>query len=95
MGQVSRAAIDAWKNEHVFPFHVYVVHAVRYAMEDIEQLASFQILKKPLISIFVWANFGITKKANLCFKGLYSFVLLFHAEAGWRVDWSLVTSMNM
>ena len=24
MGQVSRAAIDAWKNEHVFPFHAYV-----------------------------------------------------------------------
>ncbi|AKG33269.1 hypothetical protein VK70_00450 [Paenibacillus durus ATCC 35681] len=46
MNRIQRHSFEAWKTEQLYPFHVYMVHAVRYAMDTIRQLVSFQSIEK-------------------------------------------------
>lgn len=46
VGKVDACGLEAWMNEQVFPFHMYMVHAVRYAMEQAVHLTSFQNMEK-------------------------------------------------
>ncbi|CAM4484907.1 MAG: pentapeptide repeat-containing protein [Paenibacillus macerans] len=45
-GKVEICGLEAWMNEQVNPFHLYMVHAVRYAMDQAVQLVSFQNVVK-------------------------------------------------
>lgn len=54
MNQIESYSLEAWLNEQVYPFHMFMVHAVRYAMDQIEALDSFQhVAKEPLFDIRV------------------------------------------
>ncbi|MNM67229.1 Pentapeptide repeats (8 copies) [compost metagenome] len=46
MDQIKLFTFEAWVLEQIYPFHVFMVHAVRYAIDDIEQLQSFQGVAK-------------------------------------------------
>lgn len=46
MDQINRPAFEAWKNEQLYPFHAYMVHALRYAMDAVRELSSFQNIDK-------------------------------------------------
>ncbi|AZK48595.1 pentapeptide repeat-containing protein [Paenibacillus lentus] len=45
-GKVEICGLEAWMNEQVNPFHLYMVHAVRYAMDQAVELTSFQNMVK-------------------------------------------------
>ncbi|MNO45809.1 Pentapeptide repeats (8 copies) [compost metagenome] len=54
LDQIKRLSFEAWLNEQVYPFHMFMVHIVRYAMDEIIQLASYQnVLKEALFDIRV------------------------------------------
>ncbi|MWC31278.1 pentapeptide repeat-containing protein, partial [Paenibacillus sp. MMS18-CY102] len=46
MNRIDRHTFEVWKTEQLYPFNIYMVHAVRYAMDTISQLSSFQELAK-------------------------------------------------
>ncbi|WP_164515180.1 pentapeptide repeat-containing protein [Paenibacillus lentus] len=46
MGTIPPQSLDYWRREQVDPFHVYMVHAVRYAVEHLISLPSYQELAK-------------------------------------------------
>ncbi|MFC9710142.1 pentapeptide repeat-containing protein [Paenibacillus sp. NPDC056933] len=48
MNRIDQVALHAWQTGQLYPFHVYMVHAVRYAMDDIRKLDSFQNLNKDI-----------------------------------------------
>ncbi|CAM4484667.1 pentapeptide repeat-containing protein [Paenibacillus macerans] len=54
MNQIKSHSLEAWLKEQIYPFHMFMVHAVRYAMDQIESLESFQqVAKEPLFDIRV------------------------------------------
>ncbi|MBR2564930.1 MAG: pentapeptide repeat-containing protein [Paenibacillus sp.] len=46
MNRIDQAALHAWQAGQLYPFHIYMVHAVRLAMDDIRKLDSFQNVDK-------------------------------------------------
>ncbi|SFF47749.1 Pentapeptide repeat-containing protein [Paenibacillus algorifonticola] len=46
MNRIERHSFEVWMKEQLYPFHVYMVHAARYAMDAIRELASFQEIEK-------------------------------------------------
>ncbi|WP_186438550.1 pentapeptide repeat-containing protein [Cohnella terricola] len=48
-GQIDRPMLEAWMKEQVFPFHEFMVHAVRYAMDRVVRLASFRSIEKEVL----------------------------------------------
>ncbi|CAH1216682.1 MULTISPECIES: pentapeptide repeat-containing protein [unclassified Paenibacillus] len=46
MNRIDQAALDSWQAGQLYPFHVYMVHAVRHAMEPIRTLDSFEGIRK-------------------------------------------------
>ncbi|MWC31386.1 pentapeptide repeat-containing protein, partial [Paenibacillus sp. MMS18-CY102] len=46
MNRIDRHTFEVWKTEQLYPFNSYMVHAVRYAMDTMTQLPSFQSLVK-------------------------------------------------
>jgi hypothetical protein len=46
LNRIHRHSFEVWKARQLYPFHIYMVHAVRYAMDTIRQLVSFQSLEK-------------------------------------------------
>ncbi|MDR9857319.1 pentapeptide repeat-containing protein [Paenibacillus sp. VCA1] len=48
MNRIDRAVFETWQTGQLYPFHVYMVHAVRYAMDVIRELDSFKGIGKDL-----------------------------------------------
>lgn len=46
VGQVEACGLEAWMHEQTGPFQVYMVHAARFAMEQVAKLDSFQSIRK-------------------------------------------------
>ncbi|MFX3634518.1 MAG: pentapeptide repeat-containing protein [Candidatus Pristimantibacillus sp.] len=49
MNRIDRHSFEVWMKEQLYPFHVYMVHAVRYAMDTISRLASFKDIDKEIL----------------------------------------------
>ncbi|WP_213471646.1 pentapeptide repeat-containing protein [Paenibacillus dendritiformis] len=48
MNRLDRAVFETWRTGQLYPFHVYMVHAVRYAMDVIRALDSFRGIGKDM-----------------------------------------------
>ncbi|MFF2089253.1 pentapeptide repeat-containing protein [Paenibacillus sp. NPDC058174] len=48
MNKIDHAELQVWLTRELYPFHVYMVHAVRYAMDAITLLDSFQNIRKDI-----------------------------------------------
>ncbi|AJS61110.1 pentapeptide repeat-containing protein [Paenibacillus sp. IHBB 10380] len=44
--QIKRLSFESWLREQVYPFHMFMIHTVRYAMDEIIELASYQKISK-------------------------------------------------
>lgn len=54
LNQIADYSLEAWLKEQVYPFHIFMVHAIRYAIDQIESLRSFQhVAKETLFDIRV------------------------------------------
>ncbi|WP_342435552.1 hypothetical protein NSS79_17985 [Paenibacillus sp. FSL L8-0436] len=95
INRIHRHSFEVWKARQLYPFHIYMVHAVRYAMDTIRQLVSFQSLEKDSTFEVRVVNFGILRSVNLCIASMKGNVPPLLAKGGWKISRIRNTSMNI
>lgn len=86
MNRIDQAALDSWQAGQLYPFHVYMVHAVRHAMEPIRTLDSFEGIRKDGHFEVRVGNIWIMMSPNPCIVSTESRGVPSHVKAGWKAD---------